>query len=154
MARSLQLSNLDHSWLIWHLSRWAYVIMNCQLCGVIGVIVIGVIYEQSCQLQVWSQKLHILHIHAPMAIVYAHGLVSEYNMYFLNDSHFSEFLYVALLTTWLNLEPLYLAELCTYTGATHRKEIIHLSIIFLKLWIFEKIYILHFLAHWQTCQRY
>ena len=68
-----------------------------------------------------------------MALVYAHGLVTEYNLYFLNGSHFSKFLYVALLTTWLNLEPLYLAELCTYTGATYSEEIRHLSIIFLKL---------------------
>ena len=51
------------------------------------------------------------------------GLVSEYNLYFLNGSHFSEFLYLALLITWLNLEPLYLAELYIYTGATHREEI-------------------------------
>ena len=57
---------------------------------------------------------------------------------FLNGSHFSKFLYVALLSTWLNLEPLYLAQLCINTGATHRKEIMHLSIIFLKLWIFKK----------------
>ena len=43
-----------------------------------------------------------------------------------------------LLSTWLNLEPSYLAQLCTYTGATHGEETMHLSIIFLKLWIFEK----------------
>ena len=73
---------------------------------------------------------------------------------FLNGGHFSKFLYLALLSTWLNLEPSYLAQLCTCTGATHREEITHLSVIFLKLWIFLKIHILHFLTHWQTCQRY
>ena len=36
-------------------------------------------------------------------------------MYFLNGSHFSKFLYVALLSTWLNLEPSYLTQLCIYT---------------------------------------
>ena len=54
---------------------------------------------------------------------------------------------MALLSTWLNLEPSYLTQLCIYTGATYREEIMHLSIIFLKLWIFLKIHILHFLSH-------
>ena len=82
------------------------------------------------------------------------NIKSMWGIYFLNGGHFSKFLYLALLSTWLNLEPSYLAQLCTYTGATHREEIIHLSIIFLKLWIFKKIHIWHFLTHWQTCQRY
>ena len=43
---------------------------------VIGIIICG----QSSQLQVWSQKLHILHVH--MSLVYAHALVSKYNLYF------------------------------------------------------------------------
>ena len=47
----------------------------------------------------------------------------------------------------LNLEPSYFTQLCIYTGATYREEIMHLSIIFLKLWIFLKIHILHFLSH-------
>ena len=63
-------------------------------------------------------------------LVYAHEILGQY---FLNGSHFSKFLYVALLSTWLNLEPSYLAQLCIYTGATYRGEIIHLSIIFVKL---------------------
>ena len=65
--------------------------------------------------------------------------ISQCDVYFLNDSHFIKFHYVALLSTWLNLEPSYLAQLCINTGATHREEIImHLSIIFLKLIIFKK----------------
>ena len=40
---------------------------------------------------------------------------------------------VALLSVWLNLEALYLAQLCIYTGATYRAKIMHLQIIFLKL---------------------
>ena len=71
-------------------------------------------------------------------------------MYFLNGSHFSKFLYVALLATWLNLEPSYLTQLCIYAGGYLQEEIMHLSIIFLKLWIFKKIHILHFLSH-LTC---
>ena len=47
-------------------------------------------------------------------------------MYFLNSSHFSLFLYVAYLTTWLNLEPLCLAQLYIYTGATYTQEIMYL----------------------------
>ena len=66
-------------------------------------------------------------------LVYAHEILGQCDMYFLNDSHFSKFLYVALLSTWLNLEPSYLAQLCIYAGATYRVEIIHLSIIFVKL---------------------
>ena len=45
---------------------------------------------------------------------------------------------MALLSTWLNLEPSYLAQLCINTGANHMEEIVHLLIIFLKLWIFKK----------------
>ena len=30
--------------------------------------------------------------------------------------------FVALLSTWLKLEPSYLAQLCIYTGATHREN--------------------------------
>ena len=45
---------------------------------------------------------------------------------------------MALLSTWLNLEPSYLAQLCTYTGVTYREEILHLSLIFSKLRIFKK----------------
>ena len=71
---------------------------------------------------------------------YAHEILSQCDIYFLNGGHFSKFLYLALLSTWLNLEPSYLTQLCTYTGASHREEIIHLSIIFLKLWIFKKIF--------------
>ena len=63
-------------------------------------------------------------------------MLSQYDMYFLNGSHFSKFFYVVLQSMWLNLEPSYLAQLCTYTGATYREEIMNLSIIFLKLWIF------------------
>ena len=51
---------------------------------------------------------------------------------------------MALLTTWLNIESSYLAQLCTYTGATHTQEIMQLWTIFLKLLIFWKIHISHF----------
>ena len=64
---------------------------------------------------------------------------SQYDIYFLNSSHFIKFLYVAFLSTWLSLEPSYLAQWCIYTGATLREEIMLLSIVFLKLWFFFKI---------------
>ena len=129
--------------------------MLCPSCVIVIVIIVSVgVSVQPSQWQVWSKKLHILQIYAAMPLVYAHEMLSQRDIYFLNGSHFSKFLYLALLSTWLNLEPSYLAQLCTYTGATHREEIIHLSIIFLKLWIFKKIHIWHFLTHWQTCQRY
>ena len=54
---------------------------------------------------------------------------------------------MAFLSTSLSLEPSYLAQLCTYTGAIYRKEVIYLSIIFLKIWIFKNFQfytILHF----------
>ena len=116
-------------------SIWVYAIMNCPLCVVIGVI-IGVIIivicgRSSCP-QVWSQKLYILHTYAHMPLVYAHEFVSEYKLYFLNGSHFSSFLYVVLLTTWLSLEPSYLAQLWTCTGALHSQRIMQLWTIFLK----------------------
>ena len=47
---------------------------------------------------------------------------------------------MALLSTWLNLEPSYLAQLFINTGANHKEEIVHLLIIFLKLWIFFLIF--------------
>ena len=73
-----------------------------------------------------------------MPLVYAHEILSQCDIYFLNGGHFSKFFYLALLSTWLNLEPSYLAQLCTYTGATHREEIIHLSIIFLSYEFLKK----------------
>ena len=42
-----------------------------------------------------------------MPLVYAHEILSQCDVYFLNGSHFSKFLYLALLSTCLNLEPLY-----------------------------------------------
>ena len=78
---------------------------------------------------------------------YAHEILGHCDVYFLNGSHFGKFLYVALLSTWLNLEPSYLAQLCIYIGATYRGEIMHLSVIFVKFRIFKKFHILHFLAH-------
>ena len=74
-------------------------------------------------------------------------ILGQCDIYFWNSSHFNKIRNVALLSTWLSLKPLYLAQLCIYTGATHKKKIMHLQIIFLKLWIFKKNYILHFLAH-------
>ena len=68
------------------------------------------------------RKLYILQIYVAIPLVYAHEILGQCDMYFLN---FSKFLYVALLSTWLNLEPSYLTVMNIY--------IMHLSIIFLKL---------------------
>ena len=57
-----------------------------------------------------------------MFLIYAHEILSQYNIYFLNGGHFSKFLYLALLSIWLNLEPSFSEKLCTYTGATHREK--------------------------------
>ena len=65
-------------------------------------------------------------------------------LFHLSGGYFSKYIYLAVLSTWLNLEPLYLAQLCTYTGATYGEEIIYLLIIFLELWIFKNFHILHF----------
>ena len=81
-----------------------------------------------------------MQIYAAIPLVYAHEILGQCDAYFLNDSHFSKFLYVPLLSIWFNLEPSYLAQLCTCTGATHREEIMHLSIIFLKLRNLKKIH--------------
>ena len=117
----------------------------CRHCTASCIVVI-VFCGQSSRLQVQSQKLHILHTYAHMPPVYAHELVREYRLYFLNGSHFSQFLFVALLTTWLNMESSYLAQLCIYTGATHTREIMELWTIFFKLLIFGKIHISHFVS--------
>ena len=74
-----------------------------------------------------------LAIYAVISPICAHEILGQCDIYFLNDSHFRKFLYVALLSTWLNLEPSYLAQLCTYTWATCKGEIMPLLIIFLKL---------------------
>ena len=107
------------------------------------VIIIGVVCVQLSHKQFWSQKLYILQIYSSISLIYAHKILSQCDAYFLSGGHFSKYIYLALLSTWLNLEPLYLAQLCIYTGATYGKEIIYLSIIFLELRIFKKFYILH-----------
>ena len=64
-------SHVCYFWLIWQSCQGAYTIMNCPWC----VIVVVVCGQSSCP-QVWSQKLHILHIYAHMPLVYAHELVN------------------------------------------------------------------------------
>ena len=52
----------------------SWIVRRVASCGIIvvGIVVCG----QSSQPQVWSQKLHILHIHAHIPLVYAHELVN------------------------------------------------------------------------------
>ena len=121
---------------------------SCVVGGSVGgisvVVVIGVVCVQLSHKQFWSQKLYILQIYSSIPLVYAHEILSQYDAYFLSGGHFSKYFYLALLSTWLNLEPSYLAQLCTYTGATYGEEIIDLSVIFFELWIFKNFHILHF----------
>ena len=91
--------------------------------------------------------IHILHIYVHISLICVHEILGQCNVHFWNDSHFNNIFNVALLSIWLSLEPLYLAQVCIYTGTIYKKNIMHLDIIFLKLWIFKKNYILHFLAH-------
>ena len=67
-----------------------------------------------------------MHLYAPSLCTW--NIKSMWNVDFLNGSHFSRFLYVALLSTWLNLEPSYLAQLCIYTGTTQREKIMHTTV--------------------------
>ena len=39
------------------------------------------------------------YMHAAMPLVYAHEILSQCDIYFLNGGHFSKFLYLALLST-------------------------------------------------------
>ena len=132
--------------------------MLCLSCGVVvSVHIVGVIVVcvPLSQWWLWSEKLHILPIYASIPLVYAYEMLGQCGVYFLNGSNFSKFLYVALLSIWLSLEPSCLAQLCTYTWATHREEIVCLSIIFLKLQFFLKKFTFYtFWLIWQTCQRY
>ena len=43
--------------------------------------------------------IYILQIYAAMPLVYAHEILSQCDIYFLNGGHFSKFLYLALLST-------------------------------------------------------
>ena len=69
------------------------------------------------------------------------------------------FLCVPLLSTWLCLQPSYLVQLNIYIGSTHAQGIMQLWLIFLPLWLFKKIHILHFymhyalrcILHWMFC---
>ena len=116
--------------------------MLCPSCGVV-IRVVGVSVNSNS----FDHRNFVLQIYVSIPLVYVHEILGQCDVYFLNGSHFSKFLYVALLYTWLNLEPSYMAQLCIYTGDTYRGEIMHLSIIFVKLWIFKIFHILHFLAH-------
>ena len=107
------------------------------------IVVIITVCGQSSQPQVWSQKLYILCIYAHMPLVYAHELISEYNLCFLNDIHFSSFLFVDLLTIWLSLELSYLAQLCICTRVKLRRNYAAVD-NFLKLLILKLFHILHF----------
>ena len=124
--------------------------VNVIIIGFIVVIVIVsgvVICVQLFQWQHYLQKLYILKIHVYISLIYAHEILGRYDIYFWNGSHLNKIINVALLSIWLSLEPLYLAQLCIYTGATYKEKNYASAIKFLKLWIFKKNYILHFLAH-------
>ena len=68
-----------------------------------------------------------------MPLVYAHEILSQCDVYFLNGGHFSKFLYLALLFNMIKLRAFIFGTVMHLYWATHRVEIIHLSVIFLKL---------------------
>ena len=86
-------------------------------CGIVMALVLSSVDSPPSSHGLITESSYLAH-----TCTYAPSIctrISKYNMYFLNGSHFSLFLYLALLTTWLNLEPSYLAQLCPYTGTTH-----------------------------------
>ena len=114
---------------------------HCHHCHLWTVLSTGLIIETS----------YLTHIctYAPSICAW----ISEYKLYFLNGSHFSSFLYVALLTTWFRLEPSSLAQLWTYTGAIHTEEIRHWWRISLELQFFKIFTFYFFPIHnllWET----
>ena len=117
------------SWIVRHVSWLLSSSIVCHHCPSSSVIICG---QSSCP-QVWSHKHHILYAHTHMLLVYAHELLSQYNLYFSNVSHFRSFLYLGLLTKWLHIEPSYLVQVCICSGATHAEGIMQLWTIFLKL---------------------
>ena len=88
-----------------------------------------------------------------MPLVYAHEILSQCDIYFLNGSHLSKFI-LALLSTRLNLEPSYLAQLCTYTGATPQGRNYTSINNILKVMNFKKKSHFALFDSLQTCQRY
>ena len=98
---------LPSFWFIWHTCQWAYAIMICPSCVIVIsiVVIIGVIYVHLSQWKHWSQKLYILQIYANISLVYAHEILGQCDVNFWNGSHFSKFLNVAFLPTWLSLKP-------------------------------------------------
>ena len=87
-----------------------------------------------------------------MPLVYAHELVSEYNLYFLNGSHFSSILHVALLTAWFNF--IFGSVMHLYWGNTHTKNYASVDNI-LKIIIFLKdFHIFHLFSHAQCALRF
>ena len=53
-------------------------------------------------LPVTALIIETLCLYVSLPLVYAHEILGQCDMYFLNGSHFSKFLYVALLSTCLH----------------------------------------------------
>ena len=54
------------------------------------------------------RNFYILQMYVSIPLVYAHEILSQCDVYFSNGSHFSKFHYMAILSTWLKLEPSYM----------------------------------------------
>ena len=122
-----------HCWCHHHHHCW------CHLCTAVPVIALPI--ETSYLAHAWTYISSICTWNIGVNVTYIFEMAAI----------LAKFLMWLSCPTWLSLEPSYLAQLCIYTGATYRIKIMHLQIIFLKLWI-KKIHFALFGSH--TCQGY
>ena len=71
-----------------------------------------------------------------MLSIDAHKIFSQYHMYFLTGSHFTQNLKLALLLLLLNLVTQYCTQSWTQSGATYKQGIVALIYVSLKLLMF------------------
>ena len=63
-----------------------------------------------------------------MPLVYGHEIFDQCDIYFLNGSHFSKFIYVALLSIWLCLKPSYYASVYNILKVMNFSNISHFAL--------------------------
>ena len=68
-----------------------------------------------------------------MSVIDVHEIFSQYHVYLLTDSHFTQNLKMALLSLSLNLEAQYHTQSWTQSGATYSQGIIDMVSVEKKL---------------------
>ena len=68
-----------------------------------------------------------------MLLIDVHEIFSQYNVYFLIGSHFTQILKMALLSLLLNLEAQYHTQSWIQSGAIYSQGIVDMAYIDLKL---------------------